>query len=484
MTELNPFTHIPPGVLLYFHYGLTFIFLGVAIIAKDMKGSNLKIAVPLQSLAVFGFTHGTLEWLELYRVFIGAAMSSQQVLVLKTLGLFFGVISFFFLINFGLRLMNATTPTKRTFNWFKVLHFFLIALWVSIIGLLWFQKQTINLSLIQDVEIITRYCLAFPGSIFSSLALLIYSNKAKSLNEDAAKKLSYAGISFLFYGLFAGIIPSKMMVPVFDVPIEFFRMFSALGITFFMVKALNIFDVETRQALEEQIHHLAQAEKLASVGQLAAGIAHEINNPLTNASLNVQLLQQSNSQTGDKKVSTQLDSISRNIDRASVIARELLQFSRSSEDGNLEIIDPHQIILNAIDTVEYRLDSIKITEFFEASCLITGNVGKLQQVVTNTLNNSIEALRGQGEIQIKTSQNSDTLTIMISDNGIGISEEKLARLFEPFFTTKEVGAGTGLGLFICYSIMKQHNGTIAITSTPNKGTIVKLKLPIHHETKL
>lgn len=95
ITEFNPFIHLSPGILLYFHYGLTFIFLGIAIVAKNMKGSNLKIAVPLQSLAVFGFTHGTLEWLELYRVFFETAMSSQQILVLKTVGLFFGITSFF-----------------------------------------------------------------------------------------------------------------------------------------------------------------------------------------------------------------------------------------------------------------------------------------------------------------------------------------------------------------------------------------------------
>ena len=168
MVEINPFVHVSLGVLLYFNYGLAYIFLGVAIVAKNMSGSKLKIVMPLRYLAIFGFTHGTLEWLELYRVFQGNVMSPEQVLTLKTLGLFFGIVSFLFLIQFGLTLMHATIA-KKNFNWFKVFHFFMIILWVTIIGLIWIEKKDFDLVLIKDVEIVTRYCLAFFGSIFSAL---------------------------------------------------------------------------------------------------------------------------------------------------------------------------------------------------------------------------------------------------------------------------------------------------------------------------
>lgn len=482
MTKIPPFTHIPPGALLYFHYGLAFIFLGVAIIAKDMKGSRLKIARPLHYLAVFGFIHGTHEWFELYLVFQNALMSPEQILVVKSLGAALGILSFLFLMQFGLSLMGASISSAK-FRRLQILYLVVTGLWVGLILILWFRNQRFQLEFIEQVDIVTRYCFGFTGSIVTALSLFFYSHNAKRLSEITTRYLSHSGIAFFLYGLCAGLVPSKTLIPFVGAPIELARMVVAMAITFFMIKALNIFDIETREMVAEQMKQLAQSEKLASIGQLAAGVAHEINSPLTNASLNVQMVQryfQNNSI--DEKISTRLESISRNIERASTIAQELLQFSRSSEE-DVAKIDLHHVVESALSTVDYRLKKIKIKTQVQENSYLIGNFGKLQQVIINTLNNAIEAINEAGEIRITTTNTEDSLVVTIADNGEGIPQKKLARLFDPFFTTKKVGSGTGLGLFICYSIIKQHGGTIDISSTVGIGTAVVFKLPLFHKTE-
>jgi signal transduction histidine kinase len=120
--------------------------------------------------------------------------------------------------------------------------------------------------------------------------LILYSKEVKNISEQISRYFFYSGVGFCFYGIFAGLIPSHVKIPLFLMPVEFFRGLCAVLITYFLFKALNIFDIYTRKKLEEQLKNQAQAEKMASLGLLSAGVAHEINTPLTNASLNMQML--------------------------------------------------------------------------------------------------------------------------------------------------------------------------------------------------
>lgn len=481
MTELNPFTNIPPGAFLYFHYGLVFIFLGTAIFAKNMKGSRLKLAYSLPYLAFFGFTHGTQEWLVLYLVFQEASMSPEQIFMVKIIGFGAGILSFLFLMEFGLSLLGRTLDAKYV-PWLRRIQIAIIVIWIFSLVRIWFHHEPKLSTLISQVDLMTRYCIAFTGSVVTTIALTIYSRKAKKLSETISKNLFYSGVAFLFYGVFAGLIPSTTLVPFLHAPIELFRMITALFITLFIVRALNIFDIETREMVVEQVKQLAQSEKLASVGQLAAGIAHEINNPLTNASLNVQMVQKivGKHNPVDEKLTTKIEAISRNIDRASTIARELLQYSRIDED-NYSVVQLHKVIELSLSTLSYRLDKIQVKKNLNGAPLVLGNTGKLQQVFTNIFNNSIEALHHPGEINITMEEGNKMVTITIADNGIGISQEQLDRLFDPFYSTKEVGSGIGLGLYICYGIIKQHKGKIEIKSEVGKGTAVQIDLPKYHD---
>jgi two-component system NtrC family sensor kinase len=481
MTDSNPFSFIPPGSLLYLNYGLAFIVLGVVIVSKNLKGSRLEIATPLKYLAMFGFTHGTLEWFELFLLFQGRIMLQPQILMVKTLGFIFGVSSFFFLMQFAISLLRRISNQKQLhLLYFLQLAIFLI--WISSVAFQWLKSHGEYLIFLQHADIMSRYCLALSSSLLASFAFMIYSFEVQKKSKTQAQNFFRVSVGFFIYGFLAGLIPSKMIIPVINVPIEFFRMVAAISITLFIVKALNIFNLETRRMVVDQTKQLVQSEKLASLGRLAAGVAHEINNPLTNASLNVQMVKKiiNSRNEDDESLTTKIDAIGRNIERASIIARELLRFSRNDTEV-FSKVNLNVIIQHALDTVDYKLPSVHMSKNLDILPEIKGNFGKLQQVFINILHNSLEAMGEVGEIEITTKIIDDNIEVSVSDSGVGIPEEKLEKLFDPFFTTKEIGKGTGLGLFICYGIIHQHNGKISIKSNIDQGTKVIIELPIHSE---
>jgi two-component system NtrC family sensor kinase len=479
MPGINPFCHIPPAALLYFHYGLAFIFLGAAIAFKNMRGSRLRLAGSLYYLAVFGFAHGTHEWLELYLIVEQHTLNSREFLNIKFLELFIDFFSFMFLLQFGLILLRQISGNKL--NALRWLHLMLLAIWATALCLLWFRFQSVNLSLILHADTITRYCFGFTGSLLAGLALIIYSRSIRCLSKNTAINLTCTGITFVFYGVLAGLVPSKTILPWLHIPVELLRMICAILITGFTIKALNIFDIETREQLVKQMKLLVQAEKLASLGQLAAGVAHEINNPLTNSSLNLQMVRKQlvRSEPLDRAILKKIDAVARNIDRASTIARELLQFSHNDEQEFLPI-DINEVIRQALVAVDYLIEGITIVKQLSNVPKISGYQGGLQQVFINIMNNSMEAMTGldRREIRITTSQHKNKVRVEIADSGSGMTKEQLTNIFDPFFTTKKVGTGTGLGLSICYGIIRQHNGTIDIFSDIDQGTTVVIEFPV------
>ena len=479
MSGINPFDHIPPAALLYFHYGLAFIFLGAAIAFKNMRGSRLRLAGSLYYLAVFGFAHGTHEWLEFYLIVEQHTLTSQEFLLVKFIEFVFGFLSFMFLLQFGLILLRQISGSKL--NALRWLHLLLLLIWATALCLLWFRFQSVNLSLILHADAITRFCFGFTGSLVAGLALIIYSRSIRRLSKNTAKNLTCVGITFVFYGVLAGLVPSKTILPWLHIPVELLRMICAILITGFMIKALNIFDIETREQLVEQMKLLVQAEKLASLGQLAAGVAHEINNPLTNSSLNLQMVRKQlvKSEPLDPALLKKIDAVARNIERASTIARELLQFSHNDEQEFLPM-DINEVIRQALIALDYRIEGITIVKQLNNVPKIFGYQGGLQQVLINIMNNSMEAMTGldRKEIRITTSQHRNKVRVEIADSGCGMTKEQLTNIFDPFFTTKEVGTGTGLGLSICYGIIRQHNGTIDISSDIDQGTAVVIEFPV------
>ena len=233
--------------------------------------------------------------------------------------------------------------------------------------------------------------------------------------------------------------------------------------------------LDTLQATQEQ---LIQSEKLASLGQLAAGVAHELNNPLSTIYLFCDLLLRTSDTQDQQK--TDLETILRETQRCKNIVASLLEFARQHQVEAQEL-DLNRFIHTVINTEQKqkRYQEISIhTRLAPELPLIQADPGQLQAVFTNLMTNAAEAMPTGGQLAIGTSSGPrDMVTITIQDNGEGISPENQAKLFTPFFTTKPVGKGTGLGLAIVYGIVKMHRGQIHIQSEVGKGTLVTIQLP-------
>jgi two-component system NtrC family sensor kinase len=238
---------------------------------------------------------------------------------------------------------------------------------------------------------------------------------------------------------------------------------------------LFVQDVTDKRRLEAS---LAQSEKLAAVGQLAAGVAHEINNPLTAIIANTQLLQRE-LPAGDARESINL--IAMAGERALKVVRSLLDFARQ-ERYEFTPTDVNDSIESALRLVEGMLTKGNIqviTEFDRSLPLIPASLDHLQGVWLNFLLNARDALKNSvGEIRVSTQLYAAEIHIVIADTGVGIAPEQLPRIFEPFYTTKEPGRGTGLGLSTCHRIIKQHGGHIRVDSRVGYGTVFTVVLPI------
>src|SRR5438552_9954765 len=238
-------------------------------------------------------------------------------------------------------------------------------------------------------------------------------------------------------------------------------------------------DITERVELENQ---LSQADKLSSIGLLAAGMAHEVNTPLAVISSYAQML--SKQLQGDEHKSSVLEKITRQTFRASEIVNNLLNFSRTSGAEFAEV-DVNRVICDTLSLLEHQFKTAKIRVEDELSShlpTIQGNAGRLQQVFLNLFLNAKDAMPNGGTLRIVTS-NGDGVRVIVSDSGLGIAQEHLQRIYDPFFTTKNVPQngqkrGTGLGLSVTYGIIQEHAGKISVESSPEEGTTFYLDFPL------
>lgn len=235
-------------------------------------------------------------------------------------------------------------------------------------------------------------------------------------------------------------------------------------------------DVTTRISLEEQ---LQQREKLSSIGLLAAGVAHEVNTPLTGVSSYTQMLLAMLNENDPKHAL--LQKVRTQAERATNIVNNLLNFSRTGSATEFGDVDVARVLDDTLQLLEpqMRRSQIEIVRSYEEDApRAHGNAGKLQQVFTNLLLNARDAIPDGGRIVVSTITADDgSLIAEISDSGIGIAPENVAKIYDPFYTTKGVGQGTGLGLAVSYGIVQEHAGRISVDSTPGHGTIFRITLP-------
>ncbi len=233
-------------------------------------------------------------------------------------------------------------------------------------------------------------------------------------------------------------------------------------------------DVTDRDELERK---LVQADKLSSIGLLAAGVAHEVNTPLAVISTYAQMLAKQVSE--DEQKSKLLEKIAKQTFRASEIVNSLLNFSRTSPTDYTEL-DLNRTLRETVSLVDHQFQKIGVTtrlNLAEDLGAIRGNSGKLQQVFLNLFINARDAMPAGGTLSIRSWSENGFAHVEVADTGQGIPQENLARIYDPFFSTKGPKKGTGLGLSITYGIVQEHNGIIEVDSALGKGTRFRLEFP-------
>jgi two-component system, NtrC family, sensor kinase len=252
---------------------------------------------------------------------------------------------------------------------------------------------------------------------------------------------------------------------------------------------------ESNRKLKETQAHLIQNEKMASLGQLVAGIAHEINNPLAFVVNNLFVAESGLDALAPeiephlsepllrklRKARDRLGEMSEGLTRVKELVLDLRTFSRLDE-GEFKTVD----IVEAMDTVllllKHKMNSrIQVEKRYGPSRLLHCSAGRINQVLMNLTANAVDAIAGNGRIVITTGQTTEVFTISIRDTGAGIPESIRGRIFDPFFTTKPVGQGTGLGLAISYGIVQDHGGSIEVQSEEGLGTEFIVKIPLDLE---
>jgi PAS domain S-box-containing protein len=245
---------------------------------------------------------------------------------------------------------------------------------------------------------------------------------------------------------------------------------------------LVIFDDVTDRAELEQ--RLVQADKLSSIGLLAAGVAHEVNTPLAVISTYAQMLAKQVSD--DSQKSQILDKIAKQTFRASEIVNSLLNFSRTSTTSFGEV-SINRVIQETLSLLDHQLQKSGIqvkTDFDSGLASVHGNAGKLQQVFLNLFLNARDAMPGGGILEVKTWTEDSSAKVEVADTGSGIAPEHLNRIYDPFFTTKAARKGTGLGLSVTYGIIQEHGGSIEVSNRRSGGARFRVDLPLSHRAAL
>jgi two-component system, NtrC family, sensor kinase len=270
-------------------------------------------------------------------------------------------------------------------------------------------------------------------------------------------------------GLMNDAPPAKLLVTATVVPLQDPDSDVVAG------TILLIEDITDRARLEEQ---LQISEKMASIGLLAAGVAHEVNTPLTGISSFTQMLLEGADPADPRTVL--LEKIERQTFRAAKIVNGLLNLSRQGRENEPGMVDLNAVITDVFALLEHQFSvgSIKIRrELAESAVPVVGIEHQLQQVFLNLFLNARDAMPSGGWLLVSTRMEDDRVIAEIADTGSGIPAEHLARIYDPFFTTKAIGRGTGLGLSISYGIVREHDGEIHCDSVPGQGTRFTLSLP-------
>ncbi len=378
-------------------------------------------------------------------------------------------------------------PTFR-YGYTVTVCFNLVFTWIYMVWLseknLKFVKLVSYLSLAQDLIFVT-FLLPFTGGMRSLLHLVygMFFVRA-AVNYPTVAEMLVVGLGIFTPIYLGGIYFAENSFQFLEDRYfwsQYGLLWGVIASCFGVVTLLS----RQKKRIENQLKEiqdlqtqLVQVEKMASIGQLAGGIAHELNNPLGSILGFSQLLVKDIAENDPKK--HDLQRIERAAYRCKKIIESLLSFARQ-RDAEFKEVSVNDCIEETLPLCENQLAKSRIEAVRHLSPdapKILGDSNQLQQVFTNLIVNAIDAMPGGGKLTLSTQKTADEkVEARVTDTGEGISREHIRKVFDPFFTTKEVGKGTGLGLSIVYGIVKKHNGEIKITSRPGEGTTFILEFP-------
>jgi len=394
----------------------------------------------------------------------------------------------------------------------------LVLLIICIINVLFSYKTWHNLtkiSLIVFPSLIIVFLPLFYGNVQESdfidapITIMGFSFVPQLILNPKLKNKLYL-TSFLYFLLLVSFLdnilvhfsPQKYSIVTstddfhFFYKLVFIAVFLFIQSTMYYLRNLNytyeaelIFTNEKLKLTVEELkttqQHLIQSEKLASLGTLASGVAHEINNPLNFIQGGIAFIEnyiKDNFPERLEEVQPVINGINTGVKRTADIVKSLSHYNRS-DTLPLSICNLHEIIDDCLimlrNQYKNRIEVLK--QYTVKQHTILGKEGKLHQAFLNVLANACQAIKDKGSISIITNLINDEFQITITDSGQGISKENIKKIFDPFFTTKDPGRGIGLGLSITYNIIEEHKGTIEFESQIEEGTKVTIKLPL--ETK-
>jgi signal transduction histidine kinase len=225
---------------------------------------------------------------------------------------------------------------------------------------------------------------------------------------------------------------------------------------------------------------MVQSEKLVTLGTMVSGVAHELNNPLSNIYSSCQILQEEIHECDCTYTHEMLTQIASEIERAKTMVQSLLEFSRKTDFKRKPYL-LKDLIEDTIRLIHGDLPArVEIVADIPGTAVIFVDKQRMEQVFLNLIKNAVDAIPEEGKVSIRTElkKEMNEMDIIFEDNGAGIEPEKLDKIFDPFFTTKDDGKGSGLGLFITREIIEDHRGTITVESTPARGTAFTITLPV------
>jgi signal transduction histidine kinase len=308
----------------------------------------------------------------------------------------------------------------------------------------------------------------------------------KTIFQVSLLPFAYLGVFLVFMAILVKVIAQSLLKPLSMIGRITARVakgdFSPVDVREHHIEEVaGLLDALNRMALELTAHQedLLQARKIAALGTLTAGVAHEINNPLNNIVLSAETLMETHAELLDEDGREAVQDILSQAERAGDIVRNLLDFSRT-EKASFSPLAPDVVMKSSLALLKNQIMTSGLTIKVDVTPglpPVAGNLRHLQQVFLNLLQNAVQATPPGGVIEVSGGTAGDFVRLTVLDTGKGIPPEHLPHIFEPFFTTKEVGKGTGLGLAVTYSIVKRHGGRIEVDSEPGRGTAFSVFLP-------